>query len=153
MYYQWVSEINIIESTISDAFEVHTRIPEFQGNPPSTIEELLNEIEGSKKLTILAKVENKPVGYLIGLDKFEDGSFYSLLGAVIPEFRGMGVYTKLRNFQEHWAKENGFKSIKVKTWNRRIGMRIALAKLGYNIVEIEKKPDVLDNRLMHEKKL
>ena len=145
--------IEVREVPLEEAFGVHKKIPEFNPNPPNTLKEFQDKIENHNSLVLVGYVNNNPVGYCIGYDKFKDGSFYSWMGGVIPEYRKLGVYLALRHFQETWAKGQGYKSIKIKTWNRRFEMRIVLAKLGYNIIDLEKKPDVLDNRLMHEKLL
>lgn len=145
--------IEIIESSTAQILKLHKQIPEFQNYPPQTLEEFDAKLSNKDSLLILAVVDGNQAGYMVGIDDFKDGSFYSWMGAVLPEYRKSGIYTKLREFQEKWAAAKGYKSIKVKTWNRRVSMRIVLAKLGYNIVDLEIRPEVLDNRLMHEKKL
>lgn len=145
------TRIKVKEASLEEAFKVHKNIPEFLPNPPKTLNEFEDEIQNSDSLILVAYVNNKPVGYVIGHDKFKDGSFYSWLGGVMPQYRKLGVYTILKKYQERVVKKRGYTSIKVKTWNRRIEMRIFLAKSGYNIVGFEEKADVLDNRLMHEK--
>lgn len=139
------------EVSLEEAFSVHKQIPEFAPNPPKTLEDFQKEIDKADNLILVAYLDSVPVGYVVGYDKFKDGSFYSWMGGVIPEYREFGVYKVLKNFQEELVKQKGYKSIKVKTWNRRVEMRIFLAKSGYNIIALEEKSNPLDNRLMHEK--
>ena len=103
-------------------------------------------------LAIIASLNNKPVGYSVGY-RFKEGSFYVWMAGVTPEYRRKGVFTALSGYLEKWAKDKEYKSIKIKTWNKRREMRILLVKLGYDIVGFEKKLDVQENRLMHEKLL
>ncbi len=147
------SGISVYESDLETVLAVHKQIPEFQENPPYTIDEFSSHLGNAKSLILVAFIDENPVGYTIGFDRFNDGSFYSWVGGVIPTARTLGVYSALRSKQEQWAKNKGFTSIKIKTRNRRVEMRITLAKRGYNIIGFEEKPNVLDNRLLHEKKL
>ena len=144
-------QMKVKESTLEEAFSVHKQIPEFAPSPPFTLREFEDETGNKKCLILVSFLDNKPAGYSISYDKFGDGSLYHWMAGVIPEFRDKGLYKKMESYLENWAQKSGFQSIKVKTWNRRIEMRVALAKSGYNIVELQEKPDVLDNRLMHEK--
>ncbi len=144
-------KITIKKTDLKEVFAIHKKIPEFTPNPPKTLKEFEDEIKDKKYLVLTAYCDGKMAGYSIGYDKFSDRSFYIWLCGVIPEYRKQGIFSSLILYQEKWSNQNGYKSIKVKTWNRRVQMRIALDKLDYYLVGFEEKPDVLDNRLIYEK--
>lgn len=144
--------INVNEISLQEAFKLYQLIPEFKGNPPESYEEFTDRIKGTS-LALTASFNNSPAGFMVSYDEYNDGSFYIWLAGVLPEFRNKGVFSIMKDYQEKWAKEKGYKSIKIKTWNKRIEMRITLAKAGYNIIGFEEKDNIEENRLMHEKKL
>ena len=71
---------------------------------PYGIEEFERRCSGIH-LSLIAEIENQSVGFKIGYDRFKDGSFYSWMGGVLPEFRKKGVASALADFQENWAKK------------------------------------------------
>ena len=98
-------------------------------------------------LALIAEVEGQPVGCKLGYEKYEDGSFYSWLGGVHPDFRMKGVARKLSEKQEHWAKANGYQSIKFKTLNRHKAM-IAFAILnGFDVYNVKPKDELENYRI------
>ena len=107
----------------------------------------------SAGLLLVATVSDQPAGFKVGYDRFQDGSYYSWLGGVLPEFRGQGVALQLLQHQEDWVREAGFKGIYVKTRNRFVGMRILLARNGYEVVGFNPHADQADSRLLHYKAL
>lgn len=142
----------INEISLEEAYKFYQQIPEFKGNPPDSFKEFADRIKGTS-LALVATLNNTPAGFMVSYDEYNDGSFYIWLSGVLPEFRNKGVFTIMKDYQEKWAKEKGYKSIKIKTWNKRIEMRITLAKAGYNIIGFEEKENIEENRLMHEKEL
>ena len=86
----------------------------------------MNEYEkrcgGIKHLSLIANIGNILVGFKIGYDRYKDGSFYSWMGGVIPEFRRNGVAHHLANFQESWAMKYGYISIRLKTRKKHKSM-------------------------------
>ena len=104
--------IHIREGLFHECMDLSSKIPEF--NSPYEIEEYKKRCAG-KYLALIAEIDNQSIGFKIGYDRFNDGSFYSWMGGVLPKFRRMGVAYSLANFQEKWAAENGFSSILLKT--------------------------------------
>ena len=70
------------------------RIPEFD-SPYDVIEYEKRYAEDHISLTALAG--EKPAGFKIGYDRFKDGSFYSWMGGVLPQYRKQGVASSLAN--------------------------------------------------------
>jgi GNAT superfamily N-acetyltransferase len=80
----------------------------------------------------LAYVDEKVVGAKLGyaLDK---SVFYSWMGGVLPEFRGMGIASDLLVHQHNWCKENGFAKIQTKTQNKYREMLLLNIFHGFEI--------------------
>ncbi|MEM7100707.1 MAG: GNAT family N-acetyltransferase [Pseudomonadota bacterium] len=104
-------------------------------------------------LALFATADGVAAGFKLGYDRFGDGSFYSWLGGVLPDFRGGHVAQRLLEDQETWVLQQGFHGIFVKTRNRFVGMRILLARNGYGMVNMEPLADRGNSRLLHYKKL
>ena len=58
------------------------KIPEF--NSPYKIEEYKKRCAG-KHLALIAEIDNQPVGFKVGYDRFNNGSFYSWMSGVMPK--------------------------------------------------------------------
>ena len=124
--------IHIRESLFHECVDLSFKIPEF--NSPYKIEEYKKRCPG-KYLALIAEIDNQSVGFKIGYDRLNDGSFYSWMGGVLPKFRRMGVAYSLANFQEKWAAKNGFSSIVLKTRQKHDGMIAFSLNRGFIITE------------------
>ena len=101
----------------------------------------------------LAEIDGELAGFKAGYDRYQDGSYYSWLGGVVPNFRRFGVAQALLDAQEAWVSEQGYQGIYVKTRNKFVGMRMFLAKNGYDVIGVEKPVGeaVEDTRILHYK--
>ncbi|MBN1386167.1 GNAT family N-acetyltransferase [Candidatus Woesearchaeota archaeon] len=86
-------------------------------------------------------------------DRYKDGSFYCWMTGVKPEYRGKGVLKLMMDHLMKWAKKEGYKSIKIKTRNNRREMLAYLVKYGWNILEIDDRGSVEENRIISEKEI
>lgn len=127
--------IKIEIGSTADIVALSKQIPEFE--QVTTLERLQSRLDGAVGLILVAKFEGALVGYKVGYQLTED-TFYSWLGGVIPEYRKHGVATLLLNYQEKWARNLGYKEIKVKSMNRFPGMLKLLISNGYEIVGVDK---------------
>ncbi len=142
-------EIVVKEVPIEEAVKVNVSIVEFdEPYPKECFEE---RYKGKEKLIIAAYLGNQPAGYMVGYDKFGDGSFYCWMAGVNPKFRGKGVLKALMDYQENWAKKKGYKKIKIKTRNNRREMLAYLVKYGFWFTGVDPRPKIEDNRIMLEK--
>lgn len=97
-------------------------------------------------------VDDQPAGFKAGYDRYQDGSYYSWLGGVFPDLRRQQVAQNLLDAQEAWVRSQGYTGIYVKTRNRFVGMRIFLAKNGYDLVGTNGPAETdADLRLLHYK--
>jgi hypothetical protein len=130
--------------------DLSSKIPEF--NSPYKIEEYKKRCAG-KYLALIAEIDNQPVGFKIGYNRFHNGSFYSWMGGVLPKFRRIRVAFSLANFQEKWATKNKFSSILLKTRQKHDGMIAFSLNRGFIITEETQITPVEETRIWMEKLL
>lgn len=137
--------------SIEEAVAVSKKIPEFTN--PHEAAEYEKRLSGKKHLILIAYDGTEVIGCKVGYDKEEDGSFYSWMGGVLPAYREQQIAKKLAQFQESWAKEHGFTSIRFKTRNRHKAMLLFALKNGFQIMAVESRETVEEYRIVLEKKL
>jgi GNAT superfamily N-acetyltransferase len=99
----------------------------------------------------IAYIEDQPVGFKIGYARNPD-EFYSWLGGVLPEFRGLGIASDLMATQHEWCQKQGYSKISTKTQNRFKPMLILNIKNGFEIIGTE--PSDKDGmKILMEKKI
>jgi predicted GNAT superfamily acetyltransferase len=76
-----------------------------------------------------------PVGFKIGY-RYNDTTFYSWVGGVLPEYRKEGIAKKLAQRQELWAISNRFITLRTKSMNRYKPMMILNLINGFNIISV-----------------
>lgn len=81
----------------------------------------------------IAEVEGKPVGFKLGYEQSE-GEFYSWLGGVLPEYRGLGIAADLMKAQHDWCRKHGYQKIQTKTQNRFREMLLLNLKFGFDVI-------------------
>lgn len=144
--------VQIVEGTIKDCLEVMSHIPEFGDNQYDEAV-FRNRLLGTEHLILLAVRNNRNVGFKVGYRRDEDGSFYSWMGGVIPEFRKLGIAKKLADTQEEWAKKRSYTSITFKTRNYLKPMLIFALKNGFNIIDVIPKEKITNHRIILRKEL
>jgi GNAT superfamily N-acetyltransferase len=103
-------------------------------------------------LTLIARMDDKPVGFWIGFE-LKPGMFYHWLGAVVPDIRRHGVGRQLQEAQQAWAKDHGYEYIRCECMNhQREFIHFSIA-LGYDIVGIRWDSTHADNLVVFEKNL
>ena len=142
--------IHIREGAFQECVDLSSKIPEF--NSPYKIEEYKKPCAG-KYLVLIAEIDNQSVGFKIGYDRFNNGSFYSWMGGVLPKFRRMGVAYSLANFQEKWATKNEFSSILLKTRQKHDGMIAFSLNRGFIITEETQITPAKETRIWMQKLL
>lgn len=125
-----MTQIEITKGTIEEVVSIDAQIVEFSKKTPA--EAIKQRLAGKTHLLLVAKSEGRPVGYKLGF-ALSDTEFYSWHGAVIPAFRKKGIATRLREHQEKWVAEQGFKTISVKSMNKFPAMLQLLISSGYQI--------------------
>ncbi len=82
---------------------------------------------------VTALVDNQVVGFKLGYEH-DSQEFYSWLGGVVPEFRGIGIASDLMNSQHDWCRKQGYKRVQTKTQNRFREMFILNLKHGFEVI-------------------
>lgn len=108
-------------------------------------------LEKSKPLLLIGLVDSKPVGFKLGY-KLKDQVFYSYLGGVLPDFRGVGIAKDLMERQHQICKDLGYKTISMKTTNDHRAMLLLSIRSGFRVMGIEKNPGSTD-KIILEKQL
>ena len=125
------SSIEITLGSIADVLLIDSQIPEFDLSI-SKQQEIKKRLSGAKHLILIASVDGEYAGYKLGYE-LSPQTFYSWLGAVVPQFRRQGIAKALLCYQESWAVESGYSAIEVKSMNRFPAMLQLLIANEYRI--------------------
>ncbi|WP_394390707.1 GNAT family N-acetyltransferase [Shewanella woodyi] len=150
-------QVEIVQTTIvtpellQSLMELNQAIPEFDNAYPMT--EYQIRLSDKPMLALFIKVEGEVAGFKLGYE-LNNGQFYSWLGGILPEFRGLGLAKQLLLAQECWAKEQGYHQIEVKTLNRFTSMLKMLISNQYQITNLKQDTDKLElNKISLQKSL
>jgi ribosomal protein S18 acetylase RimI-like enzyme len=144
-------KIIIKEVPIEEVVKINVTIVEF--DVPYQKDYFEKRYKNKEKLIIIAFADGHPAGYIIGYDKFGDGSFYCWMAGVDPKHRRRGVLKALMDYEDKWAKEKGYNKIKIKTRNNRREMLAYLVKYSFCFTGVEQHPNINDHRILAEKEL
>lgn len=140
-----MSQVSVAKATIESVVEITKSIPEFSPSYAKSYFE--DRYLGHRHLIIVGSAGGHQAGYIVGYDRDQDGSFYLWMAGVNPSYRRLGVLTSLMGYAENWARENGYKQLKIKTRNNRRAMLAYLVKQGYLFTDVEPHDDLLENRV------
>ena len=86
-------------------------------------------------VSIIAYINQVPVGFKIGY-RYNENTFYSWVGGVLPKYRKQGIAKRLAETQEIVVKEKGYTKLRTKSMNRFKPMLILNLKNGFDIVQV-----------------
>lgn len=142
-----MNSFSIQEGRLEDVVSLLKEIPEFEQTPDATsIQDRINHVP---HLVLTAYEGTIPVGFKIGYER--EGRFYSWLGAILPPYRQSGLASALADYQENWARQNGYKSIWMKTRNCFPEMLLMAVRRGFRITSMDPREDLRQNRIILEK--
>lgn len=140
--------------TIAEVLDIQAAIPELSGGYASA--EYERRFAERPFLALGAFAANggsqELVGFKVGY-QWDERTFYSWMGGVRPQDRGVGVAAALADEQEAWALAQGYECIQLKTWNKHRNMLIMSLKRGYVITAVEKRPRIEEYRIYLVKQL
>lgn len=103
-------------------------------------------------LMLVARVQDKPVGFFMGFE-LKPTVFFSWFYGVVSDCRRQGIASQLMDAVHSWAKQNDYDSIRFECHNQHRPMLHLAIALGYDIVGIRWDPDRGDNLVIFEKSL
>lgn len=104
-----------------------------------------------KYYLLMASIEEVPVGFKLGYE-LNDREFYSWLGGVVPEYRGIGIAADLMTKQHEWCREKGYQQIQTTTQNRFREMLLLNIRFGFDVVGITDS-DEQGSKIILQKKI
>ncbi|WP_192346617.1 GNAT family N-acetyltransferase [Algoriphagus sp. Y33] len=146
-----LSEVIVRKASLEELLWVHERIPEFGGM--GDLDLYRKRLEGKRHLSLVAEIEGELTGFKVGYQSDKPKVFYSWMGGIIAGFRRNNVATALAEYQENWARNNGFEEIFFKTRNRLPPMINFGLQRGFKIMEVIRKGGVDDYRIVMMKRL
>lgn len=139
------AESSLTPELAAQLIELSQQIPEL--DHPLTNEVLDQRLQGKTCLILVAYVEGELAGFKLGYEQ-EETIFYSWLGGVAFDFRRLGLAQSLLEYQETWARRQGYNHIQVKTLNRFPAMLNLLISNQYLITELTADPkSLVDHKL------
>ncbi len=144
------NKIKIRRGTIEEAVALSQLIPEFEN--PAGVETYRYRLEGRDHLIVLAETD-EPCGFKVGYAREGDGTFYSWMGGVLPDYRQNGVARALANEMEHYCREQQYTHLRMKTRNEHKAMLQFAVRNGFYITGMKAYPDPMKSRFLLEKRL
>ena len=139
------AESSLTPELAAQLIQLSQQIPEL--DHPLTNEVLDQRLQGKTCLILVAYVEGELAGFKLGYEQ-EEAIFYSWLGGVAFDFRRLGLAQSLLEYQETWARRQGYNHIQVKTLNRFPAMLNLLISNQYLITELTADPkSLVDHKL------
>ena len=134
-----MESFHILEGKLDDAVMVSANVQEF--DDPYKIPEYSKRLDSNTHLILTAYNDHNPIAFKIGYQRHFDGSFYSWMGGVLLNYRRKGIANNLADYQETWAKKNGYNSIKIQTREKHKAMLALAINREFQITNrIEKTP-------------
>lgn len=104
-----------------------------------------------KIVVLLALNKTEIIGFKIGYP-YNENTFYSWVGGVLPNFRQKRIASTLAKHQEQVAESQGYSKLRTKSMNRFKPMMILNLKNGFDIVQVYTN-DSGQTKVVFEKKL
>ena len=132
-----MESFHIHEGKLDDAVMVSAKVPEF--DDPYKRPEYSKRLNSTVHLILTAYDDHNPIAFKIGYHRHSDGSFYSWMGGVLPNYRRKGIAKNLADHQESWAKKKGYNSIKLQTRSKHNAMLALAINRGFQITNRNEK--------------
>ena len=121
--------------------------------PPRTVESFRRRYLGRYNiLQMVAKVNDRPVGFFLGFELKPD-TFFAWFYGVLPEFRRSGIGSQLMEAAQSWAAQHEYETIRLECHNQHRPMLHLAIDLGYDIVGMRWDTDRGENLVIFEKNL
>lgn len=95
----------------------------------------------SRTLLVMAFDSEKLVGFKLGYAQ-DQHQFYSWIGAVADDYRGLGLASEMMRVQHDWCAKHGFERIETRTRDSFSAMLSLNLKFGFRVVGLlHESPD------------
>ena len=146
-----MESFHILEGKLDDAVMVSANVQEF--DDPYKIPEYSKRLDSNTHLILTAYNDHNPIAFKIGYQRHFDGSFYSWMGGVLLNYRRKGIANNLADYQETWAKKNGYNSIKIQTREKHKAMLTFAINREFQITNKIEKTSGFNTRIWMNKPL
>lgn len=131
-----MEQISIREVKITDYNDIYLLNQELGYFYPieKVKERIVYITENTKDIILVAKQDNEVIGYIHGspYELLYSDSLINILGFVVKEkYRNTGVGNALINHLEHWAKEKGYRGVRLVSGVNRLNAHKFYEKHGY----------------------
>lgn len=106
----------------------------------------------SNVLILVAQVDDRPVGFFLGME-LKPSVFFEWLYGVIPGYRRQGVCSQLIEAANAWAADHGYTFSRLECHNQHRPMLHMAIKHRYDILGLRWDPDHHENLVIFEKEL
>ena len=103
-------------------------------------------------LSLLAKMDEKPVGFFMGFE-LKPEVFFAWFYGVLPAARRLGVGSQLMEAAQGWATQHAYEAIRLECHNQHRPMLHLAIDLGYDVIGIRWDQERGDNLVIFEKAL
>ncbi len=103
-------------------------------------------------LQMLARVDDRPVGFFLGFE-LKPRVFFAWFYGVLPDYRRQGIASQLMEAVHSWARLNDYEAIRMECHNQHRPMLHLAIALEYDIVGIRWDPDRGANLVLFQKML
>ncbi len=143
LYHQGIPDAQLI-ARISVLYEAIFEVP--------MMEKVVSRFHNEPDVLVLIICDDTgtDLGYKIGYRK-DNKTFYSWIGGVLPQFRGVGLGRQLMLKQHEWCTQQGYEYIETKTMNRWRNMLILNLQCGFEITGVYTDGDGIKKILMQKK--
>lgn len=121
--------------------------------PPRTADSFRRRYLGRYNvLQMLARVEDRPVGFFLGFELKPD-VFFAWFYGVLADYRRSGIGSQLMEAAQSWAAQHGYETIRLECHNQHRPLLHLAIDIGYDIVGIRWDADRGANLVIFEKSL
>jgi hypothetical protein len=128
-------KIEIKRGSIEEVVAISRQIPEFDN--PHGGRGIQKRLAGKKYLMLIAYIDSHAVGFKVGYDKENNGSFYSWMGGVLPAYRQAGVARELSRYRKPGQRRKDLPESGLKPETGIKHMLLFAIKNGFAIMAVE----------------
>ncbi|QSX33805.1 GNAT family N-acetyltransferase [Shewanella avicenniae] len=152
MYHTKITTVTELSGThITQIIALMEQIPEY--DPVDAVADIRQRLYDKRILLQLLEVEGELAGFNLGY-ALDEQRFFSWLGGIATDWRGLGLAEQLLAAQEQWLQANGYQSVKIQTRNQYRPVLNLLIRNRYQVVDLAPvADDVSQYRLSLQKSL